>query len=239
MRRLDMKLWKKWYVFFLKTQVIHCLMLGKAHVREIRQKQQHSGWWAMITWEKYWAHSSARNLWEFWCDTRVGIFFKVLLRLDSRLLQTHSRLFHLTRAGKNRFLGLGMVYLFACICSSAWGVSIADPGEPWGPMPPFAPKIFPKSCSFQAILKEKPHMMSKFGGSRPPPPLGSQRSWTTSWPKSWIRHWVLPDHTGQVADHRPWKQAHCRTFQVSLPSFSSRGPRLQNQKRMSPFVANL
>ncbi len=38
--------------------------------------------------------------------------------------------------------------------SACKGSPEADPGGPGGP--PLAPKIFSKSCSFQAILREKP-----------------------------------------------------------------------------------
>ena len=40
--------------------------------------------------------------------------------------------------------------------------TVADPGGPGGPAP-LAPKIFSKSCSFEAILREKPLFWANFG----------------------------------------------------------------------------
>ena len=47
------------------------------------------------------------------------------------------------------------------------GISVADPGGPGGPGP-FAPKISSKSCSFQAIWREKPLFWAIFGLRAPP-----------------------------------------------------------------------
>ncbi len=45
-------------------------------------------------------------------------------------------------------------------------IPAADPGGPGGPGP-LAPKISSKSCSFQAILREKPLFRAKFGLKAP------------------------------------------------------------------------
>ena len=48
---------------------------------------------------------------------------------------------------------------------------------------PIAPKISSKSCSFQAILKGKTPILSRFWAQAPP--LWSKLCWAP-WPKSWI-----------------------------------------------------
>ena len=54
-----------------------------------------------------------------------------------------------------------------------------------------AHKISLKSCSFQAILREKTFFLSKF---RPLGPQWGQNSTGPPWPKSWIRHWLSPSN---------------------------------------------
>ena len=56
---------------------------------------------------------------------------------------------------------------FRIFTSGYWG--------PWGPAPlPLPPKFFPKSCSFQAILRKKPPIWANFGLRAP---LGSKLHW--------------------------------------------------------------
>ena len=83
-----------------------------------------------------------------------------------------------------------------------WCISVADPGGPWGPRPPFAPKISSKSSSFQAILNEKNHYFEQFLGSGPP--LGSKLRWAP-WPISWIRACILAHYYGLRTKHSGWR----------------------------------
>ncbi len=54
-----------------------------------------------------------------------------------------------------------------------------------GARTPLAPKICPKSCSFQ----ENPLFWANFGLR--PPPLGVKTPLGFPWPKSWIRAWII------------------------------------------------
>ncbi len=83
---------------------------------------------------------------------------------------------------------------------------------PWGAVP-LAPKIFLKSCSFQAILREKPLFWANCGLG---PPLGSKLRWPP-WPKSCIRawhlttsqlQWWLENWTSDLVLHWKWAKHH-------------------------------
>ncbi len=60
-------------------------------------------------------------------------------------------------------------------CRSRWGCSAVRPHWVSRSGPPVAPKIFFKSCSFQAILRESPYFEQILGSG--PPPLGSKLHW--------------------------------------------------------------
>ncbi len=79
--------------------------------------------------------------------------------------------------------------------NSKWA-SVANPGGPWLPGAPLAPKISSKSCSFHAILREKTLFWANLGSA--PPLLGVKTLLGPPWPKFWIRAWAFTKTTRNI-----------------------------------------